>query len=339
MTHAKLLARLSDYLDGELPLSERARVDRHLDGCERCRRELRELRETVALLRRLPEPDPPADFADAVMRRIRAAEGRRSWLARWRRAARAAMEPRLSAPIAALAATALVVLLLPQLNRTLPGFRRSEWLATAPAREGGAREREVSDRAVKRLEPPPAQARRFERATAGPARRSAVGVERPDEVFELGPPLPFGLLGPVEGMIRASGVGTASYEIVSQGSREPATSPLGSAFAGRDAGVDGAKPSGSALGGAPEASRESDRDLRRALADPSAFVESIGRLPSLDRQRRSRELADHAARVGASEEVARALRATGRPLGFELARLVERRALALPTDPGRRPTR
>jgi anti-sigma factor RsiW len=43
-------ARLSDYLDGELPVSGRARMEHHLGECEECRRLLAGLRRTVAAL-------------------------------------------------------------------------------------------------------------------------------------------------------------------------------------------------------------------------------------------------------------------------------------------------
>jgi anti-sigma factor RsiW len=54
--------RLSAYLDGELPTSERAPLERHLAGCAECRRELDELREVRALLRALPVPAAPRSF-------------------------------------------------------------------------------------------------------------------------------------------------------------------------------------------------------------------------------------------------------------------------------------
>ena len=55
--------RLSAYLDGELPASEREPLERHLAGCAECRRELNELREVRALLRALPVPALPRSFA------------------------------------------------------------------------------------------------------------------------------------------------------------------------------------------------------------------------------------------------------------------------------------
>lgn len=64
--------RLGEYLEGGLDDTERASLEAHLSGCERCRDALRGLRRTVALLRALPEPTPALDLTASVMERIRA---------------------------------------------------------------------------------------------------------------------------------------------------------------------------------------------------------------------------------------------------------------------------
>jgi len=91
--------RLSEHLEGDLSIAEFARVDAHLAHCEDCAAELRELRATVALLRELPEPELPADFAARVARRIDSGEGRR--VSRVATFARRARDPRLIAALAA----------------------------------------------------------------------------------------------------------------------------------------------------------------------------------------------------------------------------------------------
>jgi hypothetical protein len=58
--------QLSAYLDGELGDAERRSLEAHLATCADCRRELAELRTTVALLRRLPEAAPPRSLRVAV---------------------------------------------------------------------------------------------------------------------------------------------------------------------------------------------------------------------------------------------------------------------------------
>jgi len=111
MNHQDVQARLSEYLEGDLPLRQRALVDAHLDGCSACREDLIELRHTVRTLRSLGDALPAAAIADAVMERIRAGEGAPSW---WRQLV-ARLEdltqPRVVRP-AALCALGVVTLLV-----------------------------------------------------------------------------------------------------------------------------------------------------------------------------------------------------------------------------------
>ena len=76
MNCARVRSHLGDHLEGDLELRFRARVDEHLGRCTSCAQELRELRSTVALLRSLPAPQPPAELAEDIMQRISAGEGR-----------------------------------------------------------------------------------------------------------------------------------------------------------------------------------------------------------------------------------------------------------------------
>ena len=85
--------RLADYLEGDLPLDERERVDAHLDGCAECSVEVFEMEETVRLLRDLPEPETPPMIAANVMRRIRSGETEPTFLERVRRRMTAILEP------------------------------------------------------------------------------------------------------------------------------------------------------------------------------------------------------------------------------------------------------
>ncbi|HME71762.1 MAG TPA: zf-HC2 domain-containing protein [Myxococcota bacterium] len=74
MKHGEVRVRLGPYLEGDLPLQQRALVDAHLDACPSCAEELRELRGTIGLLRSLPEVEPPAGLANSVIARIQAGE-------------------------------------------------------------------------------------------------------------------------------------------------------------------------------------------------------------------------------------------------------------------------
>jgi anti-sigma factor RsiW len=49
ITCREVVELLSDYIDGELPASQRVRVEEHLAGCDGCTTILEELRETVRL--------------------------------------------------------------------------------------------------------------------------------------------------------------------------------------------------------------------------------------------------------------------------------------------------
>lgn len=98
MNHSEVRVLLGDYLEGDLELAERTRLDEHLPHCPRCAQELAELRATIGLLRALPDPEPPPGLAGAVMQRVDAGEATAPILLR---AVRRLAEPRLAAPLAA----------------------------------------------------------------------------------------------------------------------------------------------------------------------------------------------------------------------------------------------
>jgi predicted anti-sigma-YlaC factor YlaD len=58
------------YLDGGLSADERASIESHLDGCPRCRAEVKERRRLAEAASSLPPLDLPADFTQQVMVRI-----------------------------------------------------------------------------------------------------------------------------------------------------------------------------------------------------------------------------------------------------------------------------
>jgi hypothetical protein len=118
MNHARLCAQLSAFVDGALPPLEHGRVAEHLNECATCREEANELRRTVALLRRLAEPEePPVGLAERVAERVR--ERERTWWRRgWSPVARFLDGP-WGAPVATAAAASAVVLVL-QATRVEP---------------------------------------------------------------------------------------------------------------------------------------------------------------------------------------------------------------------------
>lgn len=104
--------RLSAYLDGELPASERAALDAHLPDCAQCQRELAALRQTRALLGALPAPALPRDFRLPAQPTIAATSRRRP--PAWTRPAQAIGTIAAMIGLAFLIATAL-----PHMPRTL----------------------------------------------------------------------------------------------------------------------------------------------------------------------------------------------------------------------------
>lgn len=69
----ELVAHTSDFLDGQLTLRQRLAVRAHLAMCFRCRRFIKQMRLSQAVLRQLPE-QPIAEL-DALAARL--AEQRR----------------------------------------------------------------------------------------------------------------------------------------------------------------------------------------------------------------------------------------------------------------------
>ncbi len=77
---------IAPYLLGALPASEKLALERHIEGCEECRRELEQLRVGVDALARSPEPlIPPPWLKRSLMRAARArSEARRRFALRTR---------------------------------------------------------------------------------------------------------------------------------------------------------------------------------------------------------------------------------------------------------------
>jgi hypothetical protein len=73
--------RLGAYALGQLPDSERAATEAHLEGCPDCRAEAEALSPMATMLRRAdperlsPAPTPPRDLGDRIARRIAAERG------------------------------------------------------------------------------------------------------------------------------------------------------------------------------------------------------------------------------------------------------------------------
>lgn len=160
MKHAEVKRNLAGYLEGELPIAERALVDAHLDDCGECAREVEEMLQTIRLLRKLPEPEIPPMIAANVMRRIRAGENQPGFFERITRTIGGIFEPGFVLPASAIAAAALVITVVQGLGE-LPGTQDMN------AVDGGvARSTMPADSAVASMAPPIGASRAAPRSSA-----------------------------------------------------------------------------------------------------------------------------------------------------------------------------
>ena len=61
------VALATDYLEGALSASQRARFERHLAACDGCEEYLREMRMTIDLIGRVEPEDVPAPVLDELV--------------------------------------------------------------------------------------------------------------------------------------------------------------------------------------------------------------------------------------------------------------------------------
>ncbi len=156
MNHAEARSHMPDYLEGDLDLTRCALLDAHLDACEGCSQDFAEMRGTIALLRGLPDPEPPPFMAERVMARIQGGEGHRTVGDHLREFFGALATPQIALP-----ATALGVGLLMATGVVDPttiswegfGERPSEALQQVTRADGGGQRQLAS------AWPPPAVAR------------------------------------------------------------------------------------------------------------------------------------------------------------------------------------
>jgi predicted anti-sigma-YlaC factor YlaD len=123
-------ARLSEYVDGELPADERVALERHLDGCDACRATVAELGDVRDAAATLPERVDVPDLWPGIAQRIGAAPAtatvlplRRRWV--------------FTLPQLAAAAVLLMVLGAGGAVVALRGGRGSAPLAVTPGVSGG----------------------------------------------------------------------------------------------------------------------------------------------------------------------------------------------------------
>ncbi|MGH7764989.1 MAG: anti-sigma factor family protein [Candidatus Dormibacteraceae bacterium] len=71
MTCRQVVELMTDYLEGFLSASDRARFEEHLAGCDGCRAYLAQLRTTRTLVGRLAEVPMPAAVEHDLMEAFR----------------------------------------------------------------------------------------------------------------------------------------------------------------------------------------------------------------------------------------------------------------------------
>ena len=71
LTCKELTEAVTDYLEGALTFTERIRFQMHLGTCLGCRRYLRQMKQTIRTLGKLPEKPIPPDVREELMRRFR----------------------------------------------------------------------------------------------------------------------------------------------------------------------------------------------------------------------------------------------------------------------------
>ena len=110
--------QLSAYMDKMLSVAQMKAIDEHLSHCPDCRRELRQLEETVALLHQMGEVEPPPDLTEAIINTIQSsAKKDRGRISIWRR-----LQDRKSlGGLIAVAACLLIAAVI--VGRGFPGFK------------------------------------------------------------------------------------------------------------------------------------------------------------------------------------------------------------------------
>jgi hypothetical protein len=82
MNHNEIRHMLSEYIDGAVSPEDRTAIEEHLKTCERCSDALKELRQTVAVIRSVEEIDPPAWMTQKIMAKVRKETGKKKWFHR-----------------------------------------------------------------------------------------------------------------------------------------------------------------------------------------------------------------------------------------------------------------
>jgi hypothetical protein len=288
VNHSDAQNSIADYLDGELSLEQRARLDAHLDSCADCTREVEELREIPHLLSGLPDEELPPMLAQDVMRRIRLGEGEQRLRDRVLGFLTELTSPGIAIPAAAMFAAFFLAVTSGQFEwspvRTTPRALtaveqpRADALAPIP-REAAALARQIFRSS------PELPVSRAERGGDG-----TLIANQPRAVFELLPASAVEGGGPLQ-----SGPQRARVVV-----RRPS---LGARFAEPGLGMP----------------RSADDWLAVVLHEPTEFARRQASLSLAEREHWIRVLARRSMETGSAEAVLAALRRSGTPQALGLA--------------------
>lgn len=67
----ELVEIITEYLEGTLPPSERARFDAHVDACDGCRAYVDQMRQTIRTVGRLSAEAVPAEAMESLLQTFR----------------------------------------------------------------------------------------------------------------------------------------------------------------------------------------------------------------------------------------------------------------------------
>jgi len=67
----ELVELVTDYLEGSLPAAERARIDRHIAGCDGCSAYIEQMRVTLRALGSIPEETITPQAREALLHAFR----------------------------------------------------------------------------------------------------------------------------------------------------------------------------------------------------------------------------------------------------------------------------
>jgi len=70
LTCQQITTLITDYLEGRLPVMDRARFQLHVGMCKNCRRYLRQMKVSVAVLGMMPPEPVPDNVMESLLARF-----------------------------------------------------------------------------------------------------------------------------------------------------------------------------------------------------------------------------------------------------------------------------